>query len=256
MIDYAKYPYLCRTDARFPKYDLGRWTPEEQGKIMLAEANPVFFSEDPMFLGQTLFPKQAGIMTEFYEDNYRELVLISGRQSGKTHLASCFGLYETFKLLIQDDPAAAYGLAPGSRIFVMTVAVSEKQARDGIFAQIAAKMGRSPFFRSFNPEIYSLEIRFPEKNVVLFCGTSSSQSNVGRTVKCVIFDELDIFDDGDSKRGAEAVYYTMSRSTVAFGNAGKRLSISSAMHIDGMMTRLEESAKEVKDMLEAEGYFL
>lgn len=248
-IDFDKYPYIAKTDAKFPKYDLEGWTPQEVGKIMLAEANPVYFSEDPMFLGQTLFPMQAGVMTEFYRDNYRELVLISGRQSGKTHLASCFGLYETFKLLIQDDPAAAYGLAPGSRIFVMTVAVSEKQARDGIFSQITSKMSRSPFFRSFNPQIYSLEVRFPSKNVVLFCGTSSSSSNVGRTVKCVIFDELDMFDDTDSKRGAENVYYTMCRSTVAFGNAGKRLSISSAMHVDGMMTKLEETAADVKDML-------
>lgn len=249
MSNLSNYDYLTRTDARNPSYDLTDWSPREVGKIMLAEANPVYFCEEPLFLGQKLFPMQSAIMEEFYRDNYRELVLISGRQSGKTHLASCFGLYETFKLLIQDDPAAAYGLAPGSRIFVMTVAVSEKQARDGIFSQITSKMSRSPFFRSFNPQIYSLEVRFPTKNVVLFCGTSSSSSNVGRTVKCVIFDELDMFDDTDSKRGAENVYYTMSRSTVAFGNAGKRLSISSAMHTDGMMTKLEKTAKDVDDTL-------
>ena len=226
-----------------------RWTPQEVGRIMQASADPIKFAEDPLFLGQKLFPMQKEIMEEFYSKNYRELILIAGRQSGKTHLASTFALYETFKLLILDDPAAHFGLAPGSRIFIMCVAVSEKQARDSIFAQIIAKLQRSPFFKAFDPQVYSLEIRFKQKNVTLYCGTSSSASMVGRTVKCIIFDELAKFEETDSKRGAWNVYNSLSRSTVAFGGEGKRISISSPNHVDDIIMTLHHRADEVPDMM-------
>ena len=217
--------------------------------ILKALSDPVFFCEHPYFLGMKLFPKQAAILRQFYSGNYRELVLVAGMRSGKTVLASCFALYELFKLLILPDPAAHYGLAPGSLIFVVAVAVSEEQARDTIFHEIVSKIPRSPFFREFRPKIYANEVRFPSKNVVLLCGTSSSASIVGRNVKCAIFDELARFEESTSKRGAWQVYTSLKRGTATFGKDGIVIVISSPRHTGDIVMQLYERSKRLDHVL-------
>jgi len=228
---------------------MANWSQREMALIMKASVDPVVFATDPFFLGLELYPKQIEVLKLFYEGNYRELVMLIGRQSGKTFLTSIFALYEAFKLLILDDPAAYYGLAPGSKIFILSIAVSEDQARDTIFAQIQAKFVRSPFFKRIESKMYSLEIRFPEKNVFIFCGTSSSASMVGRTVKLLIIDEIAKFEESGSKRGAWNVYNSLARSTVLFGREGKRIMISSPMHEDDIIMQLYERSQQYDDML-------
>jgi len=217
-------------------------------KILKASTDPVFFAEDEFFLGQELYPKQAEVLREFYKDDYDELIVIAGFKSGKTFLASIFGCYEAFKLLIFDDPAKHYGLAPGSKIFIVGVAVSEDQARDTIFAQIASKVMASPFFRRHKPKIYKTEIRF-DKGVVILCGTSSSASMVGRTVKCIIFDELARFEQSVSKRGAFMVYSSLSKQTAVFGKEGKKIVISSPLHASDIVMQLYERSKQLPNVL-------
>lgn len=230
------------------------WSFKELSTIQKALVDPVVFAEDPFFLGLNLYDKQKEVMRQFYAGNpngtpYRELVMMLGRQSGKTFLTSIFALYEAFMLLILEDPAVHYDLAPGSKIFILCVAVSETQARDTIYSQITAKITRSPFFKRMNPKIYSLEIRFERKGIYIFCGTSSSASMVGRTVKLLIIDEIAKFEESSSKRGAWNVYNSLARSTVLFGNAGKRIIISSPMHSDDVIVQLIERTKMYDDML-------
>ncbi len=226
------------------------WSVKEMGLILRATQDPVFFAEHPFFLGlTTLFPKQKEALRLFYEGNYRELIMLIGRRSGKTFLTSIFALYEAFLLLILDDPAAHFGLAPGSKIFIMAVAASEKQAQDTIYTEITNRYTRSPFFKRIPGKRYSLEIRFPEKNVIVFCGTSSSASMVGRAVKLLIIDEIDRFEETTSKRGAWKVYNALSSSTMTFGHEGRRIVISSPVHADSIMMQLMARSKEYDDML-------
>lgn len=175
--------------------------------------------------------------------------MMLGRQSGKTFLTSVFALYEAFRLLILDEPATHYGLAPGSKIFIIAIAVSETQARDTIFSQVQAKVVRSPFFKRTNPKIYSLEIRFERKGIYIFCGTSSSASMVGRTVKLLIIDEIAKFDESPTSRGAWNVYNSLARSTVLFGSEGKRIIISSPRHADDIICDLYDRTQTYDDML-------
>ncbi len=226
------------------------WSQKEMALIMKASVDPVFFAEHPFFLGlTTLFPKQKEALRLFYEGNYRELIMLIGRRSGKTFLTSIFALYEAFLLLILDDPAAHFGLAPGSKIFIMAVAASEKQAQDTIYTEILNRYSRSPFFKRIPGKQYSLEIRFPEKNVIVFCGTSSSASMVGRAVKLLIIDEIDRFEETTSKRGAWKVYNALSSSTMTFGHEGRRIVISSPVHADSIMMQLIARAEQYDDML-------
>jgi len=163
--------------------------------------------------------------------------------SGKTFLASCFAAYEAFKLLIKPDPAAYYNLAPGSPIFIVVVATSEKQAYDTIFNEIKQKLMRSPFFREYHPRFLMNEIIFQSKNVRILCGTSSSASLVGRNVKLAIFDELARFEESTSKRGAWEVYTSLKRSTATFGKEGYCISISSIRHPNDIMMTLYRQAQ-------------
>jgi len=222
---------------------------EKTVKILKALQDPVFFCEDPYFLGLKPFPKQAEVLRKFYEGNYTELVLIAGNRSGKTTLASIFASYEAFKLLIKPDPAAYYGLTPGSLIFIIVVATSEKQASDTIFREIFNRIARSPFFREFRPRFLNNEIIFPSKGIHILCGTSSSASLVGRNVKLAIFDELARFEESTSKRGAWNVYTSLKRSTATFGSEGYCISISSIRHSSDIMMQLYQQAQTNPKML-------
>jgi len=218
-------------------------------KILKALDDPVFFAEDSYFLGCELYPKQAEVLKEFYEGGFRELVLISGMRSGKTFLASVFAAYEAFKLLTKADPIEYYGLAPGSLIFIVVVATSEKQAYDTIFNEIRNRIVRSPFFREYRPRFLMNEIIFPTKNIRILCGTSLSASSVGRNVKLAIFDELARFEESTSKRGAWEVYTSLKRSTSTFGDEGYCISISSIRHQTDIMMTLYRQAETNPKML-------
>lgn len=217
--------------------------------ILKAEKDPRFFNADPYFCGYDLYPELNKIMTKFYQFNtegtplYNELVMVCGKKGGKTTLASRICCRETFDLLIRPDPAAYYGLEPGTEIFIIGIAKSEEQAHDTIFSKIRTVVKRSPFFRSFNPKFYSLEIRFPTKNVNILCGHSSSGSMTGRPVKAIVFDEISQFDDTQSQKGAWQVYSLLSKDTQPFGFHGKRVVTTSPRHVNDIGMQLLDRAK-------------
>jgi len=230
--------------------------PIERMKLILkASEDPAFFNRHPYFCGYDLFPKLNEIMREFYRKGpdgkplYNELIMICGKKAGKTTLASRICLYEAFDLLTKPDPAAAYGLEPGTDIFIIGIARSEEQAHDTIFSRIRNVVQRSPFFKEFHPKIYSLEIRFPEKHVHILCGCSSSGSMTGRPVKAIVFDELASFDDTESQRGAWQVYSVLSKDTQPFGFYGKRIVTTSPRHANDIGMQLLERAKHHPHML-------
>jgi len=225
------------------------WSMNELSKIMRALEDPLFFASDPFFLGLTLFPKQAYVLQEFYKGHYTDLILVCGFKSGKSFIAAVFALYEAFKLLVLDDPAVQYGFEPGTKIYIFCLATSEDQARDTIFSEIVTKIRNSPFFKLCGPKAYALEIRFPEKGIVIFCGTSSSASMVGRPVKVIIYDELSRFEESTSKRGAWVVYNSLNHQTILFGKQAVRIAISSPIHADDIIMQLLDRSKRFPDML-------
>jgi len=219
-------------------------------KILKAVDDPVFFLTDEYFLGIKPYPKQQEVFLEFYKSEAMELILIVGRGGGKTTLAAMFALFEIFKLLILPDPAAHYGLIPGTPIFVMTVAVSEEQAHDTIYSRIVALIKNSPFFKEENPKIYKNEIRFVSKNVHIMCGHSSSASLVGRDVKVVINEELSKWEETTSKRGAWNVYNSVKQSSVSrFKDKATVISITSPRHENDIGMTLLAMSKETPNML-------
>ncbi|HPT73226.1 MAG TPA: hypothetical protein PLE74_13200 [Candidatus Cloacimonadota bacterium] len=96
-------------------------------------------------------------------------------------------------------------------------------------------------------------IDFKKKNIYIQVKAANASTGAGDTSKCVIFDELDLFQKNtDSKVSAEAVFRKMVNSVTTLGIKGKILSISSLDNVDGMMSRVYYEATMKKNALALE----
>jgi hypothetical protein len=251
-------------------------------KVLQARDDPVFFCEDEYFLGLTLWPLEKDIIRRFiwgvpkemkiedwmtakaeylknnnieefqktYVQEYFDLVIEAGMNSGKTFLASCLGLQQAFELLTIDDPVHFYGAGAGTEFFILNVATSDEQAHDTVFAQEKGKIDNSPFFQWMKPRERYNEYNFEEKHVIVRCGGSNSSSLVGRAVKCALFDELARFQTTSGERGAYSVYNGLGRGTKKVPKLrAKRIAISSMLYEKDIIDSLYEMSKRVKTML-------
>lgn len=220
---------------------------ERNTLILKASLDPVFFSEHPMFLGYNLYPKQAEVLREFYrtDTNYTHLIMAIGMRAGKTFLSANIMAYEVFKLLIIPGSIHEhYGLARGAPIFIVNIAASELQAMDTVWAFFKNNVEESPYFQGQHTKILSSEVRFYEKNLVCRALPATSKSQVGKTSKCVIFDELAKLDETESSKSAHEVYTTLSKATASFGHDARIIAIGSIMHAGDEIMRLVEMAAD------------
>jgi len=256
-------------------------------KARTIDANPyagghivdaVTFCESPEYLNIKLKPKQAEILWKFNHEKdkatgeamWKEFVGMVGMRSGKTVMGSCQEAYELYCLLMLDDPAAHYNLVPGQEIYLINVAASETQSKDTVFAQLRSRVENSPWFQKYIAYLKSFgrvrrgdflfrelenRLEFNDKHIVCLSMNSNSLTNVGKTAKFVIFDELAKFKTTEGKDSADEVYSSISRATQTFGWSGHVWSISSPLNDDDKIVELAATARkgEVKGML---GYVL
>lgn len=81
------------------------------------------------------------------DDNFRELVLVWGRRSGKDFICSIIATYEAMKLLEcpGGDPYKMYEISSANTINILTVANSSSQANIA-FSEIRERIMNSPYF--------------------------------------------------------------------------------------------------------------
>lgn len=208
--------------------------------------DPAWFIKE--ILNFPLYPVQEQIIRDYYRHKYdpdstelKKLVLVAGQRSGKTAVASTILAYELFCLLMLDDPAAYYGLAPGAMIALTCVAVSKDQANYGVFANMINMLKKNPFFQKYFPNLlyHDLKIEDTEKQILCQVLAANVATAAGYTNICVIFDELDLFQRSmDSRIGADLVYTKLVNSTQTFNDRGKVVAISSLQYVDGIMSRI------------------
>lgn len=260
--------------------DLG---PEEQmHKMLQARFDPIVFCEDPYFLGCEIWPLEKDIIRRFvwgvpkempidewiglretalknntmaeftkaHVQQYNDLIIEAGMNSGKTFLTSCIGLQQAFELLSLDDPVRYYGVGPGTEFFVLNVATSDDQAHDTIYAQEKGKIENSPYFQWLHPQEKYNEFSFPLKHVTIKCGGSNSASLVGRAVKAALFDELGRFQDTKGGRSGWAVFHGLGRGTKKVpALKSRRIAISSTLYSGDIIDQLYEQSKRIPTML-------
>jgi hypothetical protein len=160
------------------------------------------------------------------------------------------GLYETFKLLILDDPGEFYQLARGTPIFVLMVAYNEDQALDALFSRVRSLIGSSPFFRAQRLNLTADTIHFLDKNVVLRAAGANSAGLVGRDLKCLILDEVARYKSSSGGiTSGWSVYQQLSKGTRSFGVKGYRVLISSPWVEGDIIHTMYEKAKSNSNIL-------
>lgn len=124
---------------------------------------------------------------------------------GKTFFASCAMAYVLYQISCLRNPQAAYGIDPGSHLYVALLSVTEKVARRVAIGELVGKLERSRYFQeNFRPRPApsQLEIRFPgQVNVV--AGSTTSTAVIGLNVFAGFIDEASFMVDRGPKPAAE-----------------------------------------------------
>lgn len=212
-----------------------------------ARNDPIWFLRDVMGW-KTIFPKQEEIIRTFYQYKYdqtlpefKKLIIKAGQRSGKTVLGGKIASFEFFELVSLDNPHEHFNVLPSQPIAISCVAAGREQAMDGIYAVMRNDIEQSEWFNQwFDLKINDGRITCPKKNVFaqVTAAKAGSGAGTGYTSKFSLADEIDLFQQTDSKVGAEIVWSKMVNSTQSLGIKGKCMAISSTQFSGGMIEKL------------------
>lgn len=159
---------------------------------------------------------------------------------GKTTIASIVLTYLAHWLLCLENPAKFYRLLSGTRIALMQMSTSEKQAREVVFGDIKARIENSPWFTSkypYDPD-FKNQIRFPQKDIWIIPGDSTETTFEGYNIFGGIIDEADSHKLTAVKDYAEEGYTTISsRVKSRFGGRGFLMVIGQMKSATGFAAR-------------------
>ena len=193
---------------------------------------------------------------------FTHLLLIMGRRSSKTMMVSIIAAYEAYKLCEcpEGNPHKRYRIAPDKPIHIINAAVSEAQALDPLFAEIEARIFRSPYFlgkvnheSSIKGKLYILTDADKRENarrlergiktmhsgsIILMSGHSNSGSLRGHATKCLLLDEFAHFVTTSGRSSGDEVYNALTPSMKQFGKHGKIVILSDPRGKEGMFWKL------------------
>lgn len=193
---------------------------------------------------------------------FTHLLLIMGRRSSKTMMVSIIAAYECYKLCEcpEGNPHKRYKIAPDKPIHIINAAVSEAQALDPLFAEIEARIFRSPYFlgkvnhdASIKGKLYVLTDADKRENarrldrgiktltpgsIILMSGHSNSGSLRGHATKCLLLDEFAHFVTTSGRSSGDEVYNALTPSMKQFGKQGKIVILSDPRGKEGMFWKL------------------
>lgn len=223
------------------------------------------------------------------EEDFRELVLVLGRRSGKDFLVAIIALYEAMKLLEipGGNPYKRYGLSPDAPISILTIANSKSQA--GIaFNEIKGKFMRSKYFsdKYVSDGIGSRSIYLLTKHdkkeisdaaaigknytkkgsICIEVGHSNTDSLVGKGVFVLILDEVAMYKNTQGSSSGDRILSAMTPTLSTYGvwvdtvdengnekkirrYESKLIAISSPRGKEGILWRLFSTASSAIDRL-------
>lgn len=229
--------------------DVNRDYKEYLTTVLRGKSDPVWWIENILGVGK-MFPVQRELTYSLYQHRYdpaaeqmRKAIIVAGMRSGKTAWASMVSCYEYWDCITMSDPASYYGLLSQQEIFISVVSTSEKQAMDGVYGNIANMLEASEWMNTwFKLRVSNDKVTCEDKNVTLQTLSSWATTAVGRGNRCVVFDELDSFEQTSGKRGAWEIYSRLKKSTDTFGIDGHVIAISSPQTPTGIIMTLYKQA--------------
>ena len=158
------------------------------------------FLSEPYFLGETgrqLWPRLADDLVDLFEGNYTEAVLAGALGWGKSYFATTAMAYVLYQMSCLRSPQRAYGIDPGSHIYIAMMSVTEKVARRVVINELLGKITYSRYFKEqfpFKAAPSQLEIRFPQ-SVQVVAGSTGSSAIIGLNVYSGFIDESSFMGD-------------------------------------------------------------
>lgn len=168
----------------------------------------------------------------------RELLLSIGRRGGKTTLSAIFASYELYRLLSLYSPQDYYGLPPGNRIQILSIATGKDQAAL-LFNDVTSHIAKCEWFQPYianntqsyvqfrtphDIDKYGPTVRHTDGKFQTFNGKASlrvtfkpaiSTSLRGAGNIVIIFDEMAHFQN-EGKSSAKEIYDAIIPSAAAF----------------------------------------
>jgi hypothetical protein len=195
---------------------------------------------------------------------FKEIIFKEAYGTGKSERAAIMSTYITYLVLCLRDPSKYFGFLPGSKITVINVSVSQKQAKDVVFSKIKGKIDHCPWFKdrgySYDPN-NKLELRFDPadsakidtekiyKNVYIIPGSSSQFSALGYDVLCAIIDEATAYGVENEMDKAEIIYNTLKgRVSSRFPKSGMIVMAGNPHHVSDFLEVRLKDAEDSKDI--------
>lgn len=194
------------------------------------------FASDPNLLNTPLWTKQAEILEEFWQGDYRLAVWALGRRSGKSVMAA---IAATFAATMLADEYKKL-LRPGERFFIVSVANTLDQAKIALQG-VKDLINGSPILKHLITRETSDTLEL-SNGATFRALPASSRSGRGMACPLLIFDEIAHALDTEGNAAGGSLYQALSPSVAQFGDLGKILLLSSPWFQTGIFWDLYKQA--------------
>lgn len=185
---------------------------------------------------------------------YDEAVFCEGIGSGKSFKTSIIATYFIHIMLCMRSPQRYFGISESSKIAIMNMSISEKNAKKVIFSEIMEKIKTCNWFNRYpwdhpearmpDPNCQS-ELRF-KKNLYIIPGSSSWRTAVGYNILVGIVDEAGSYRNTDNGDQCEDIYLALQRRLGSrFADKGAIIMAGSPMYEqDFVEAKIKEADEE------------
>jgi hypothetical protein len=188
---------------------------------------------------------------QFNLSKYNESVFVGGIGSGKSFLSQILLCYIAHWLLCLKDAHEYYRLERDKPIVLVNMGLSATQAKNVVFTGIRQMIGNSNWFKQFNNEILTTEIKLDVDEysgvprIHLICGNSRETMPIGMNVFAGILDEAAFYLDNEGRQVAEDIYNAMRRRMVSrYRGEGLIMMISSPLYPEDFIMKKYDESKE------------
>jgi len=180
---------------------------------------PLQFLEDPYYCGknqstgigvaQTMYVtlKNDFCAVHDLKSEIRETILKGSIGWGKSFFMSLGLIWNAYILSCLKQPQLYFKLSAESKIAIMIISITEKQAKKNMYSNCKEMVKAIPYFQEnfmFDPKRAADSLIFPN-NIELFSGTSTESSTIGLNIYSAALDEANFFKViQQSKRARES----------------------------------------------------
>ena len=183
------------------------------------------------------------VLRHFFGGDYKELIMLMGRKSGKSVRAAKIALFYVYKLLADPEFKAQFKLVPGQPIYIICVSTTAKQAEGIVFEYIKSYARGSWYLKNFITKQTKNELHFVG-NIIVRAQGASSRATLGYPCIIVIFDELAHFVDTRGNQSGEAVYEALKPNIALFGDHGRIIILTTPGAKTGIVWKLYQLWKK------------